>query len=116
MPFLTGLLIGMTMPPSVPLYIPMAAVLFGLGVVKWTFGGLGHNWMNPALAGRVFAFFSWTGSMTTFAAPVSLRGAVDALSAPTPLGFLKTKMAESAVTARTPMEFLSQNGFPPEPS
>ena len=51
--FLTGLLIGFNLPPSIPYYIPVLASLFAIVVVKWTFGGLGQNWMNPALAGRV---------------------------------------------------------------
>ncbi len=109
--FLTGLLVGMNMPPAVPLYIPFAASLFAVGVVKWTFGGLGRNWMNPALAGRVFVYFSWTGPMTSFSFPSILRGA-DRVSAATPLGFLKTGLLETAGTAGTPMEFLSQNGYP----
>jgi electron transport complex protein RnfD len=67
--FLTGLLIGMNMPPSVPAFIPALASFFAIAVVKQTFGGLGRNWMNPALAGRVFATFSWTGEMTTWTTP-----------------------------------------------
>ncbi len=109
--FLTGLLVGMNMPPAAPLYIPAAASLFAVGVVKWTFGGLGRNWMNPALAGRVFVFFSWPRQMTLFSFPSILRGA-DRVSGATPLGFLKTGLLEAATTAGTPMEYLSQNGFP----
>lgn len=56
---LTGLLIGLTLPPAVPLYVPIAAAVFAIAVVKMTFGGLGRNWMNPALGGRVFVMFSW---------------------------------------------------------
>ena len=54
---LTGVLLGMSMPPAVPLFIPIVANFFAIGIVKWSFGGLGSNWMNPALAGRVFVFF-----------------------------------------------------------
>ena len=67
--FLTGLLIGFNLPPGIPLYIPIVASIFAIAVVKWTFGGLGANWMNPALAGRVFVFFSWTGQMTNWRLP-----------------------------------------------
>lgn len=109
--FLTGLLVGMNMPPGVPLYIPFTASLFAIGVVKWTFGGLGRNWMNPALAARVFVFFSWTGPMTRWSFPAILRGA-DRVSAATPLGFLKTGMLDMDSPARTPMEFLSRHGYP----
>jgi electron transport complex protein RnfD len=109
--FVTGLLVGMNMPPSVPLYVPAAASLFAIGVVKWTFGGLGRNWMNPALAGRVFVLFSWPAHMTRWTSPATLQGA-DRISAATPLGFLKTGMMGSSGMFRTPMEFLSQNGYP----
>jgi electron transport complex protein RnfD len=107
----TGLLVGMTMPPGVPLYVPFFASAFGIGVVKWTFGGLGRNWMNPALAGRVFAYFSWTRAMTSWTLPASVRGA-DALSAATPLGFLKSGMAGNEAFYRTPLEFLRAAGYP----
>jgi electron transport complex protein RnfD len=101
----------MTMPPEVPLYAPFFASLFAIGVVKWTFGGLGRNWMNPALAGRVFAYFSWTRVMTNWTLPGVLEGA-DALSAATPLGFLKTGMVSASGFFRTPMEYLRENGYP----
>ena len=67
--FLTGLLIGFNMPPAVPGFIPILASVFAIAVVKQTFGGLGRNWMNPALAGRVFVMFSWTSQMTTWSPP-----------------------------------------------
>ncbi len=67
--FLTGLLIGFNMPPSVPGFIPVVASVFAIAVVKQTFGGLGRNWMNPALAGRVFVMFSWTSQMTDWTVP-----------------------------------------------
>ncbi len=80
---LTGLLVAYNMPPAVPGFIPVAASAFAILVVKQTFGGLGRNWMNPALAGRVFAMFCWTPEMTGFSAPV--RFGADAVSAATPL-------------------------------
>ena len=70
--FLTGLLIGFNMPPTVPAFIPVVASVFAIAVVKQTFGGLGRNWMNPALAGRVFVLFSWTGQMTMWKLPPSM--------------------------------------------
>jgi electron transport complex protein RnfD len=90
--FLTGLLVGMNMPPSVPGFIPVVASVFAIAVVKQTFGGLGRNWMNPALGGRVFVLFSWTSEMTTWTPPramglLGLLGAspADAVSGATPL-------------------------------
>ena len=87
----TGLLIGMNMPPAIPLYIPVIASFFAIFVVKWTFGGLGCNWMNPALAGRVFVFFSFSSAMSTFSAPRAL--AADALASATPLSAVKTAIS-----------------------
>jgi electron transport complex protein RnfD len=82
--FLTGLLVAYNMPPGVPGFIPAAASAFAILVVKQTFGGLGRNWMNPALAGRVFAMFCWTPQMTSFFMPGGF--AADAVTSATPLG------------------------------
>ena len=109
--FLTGLLIGFNMPPSVPYYIPVVASVFAIVVVKWTFGGLGGNFMNPALAGRVFVFFSWTGPMTRWTMPPALRS-VDAVTNATPLGFLKSGLLEYTGSAEGPARFLVETGYP----
>ena len=107
--FLTGLLIGFNLPPGIPLYIPVVASLFAIGVVKWSFGGLGANWMNPALAGRVFVFFSWTGHMTSWKVPAMIA---DTVSAATPLSSIKSGLFSYAGNARGPMELLYEIGFP----
>lgn len=108
--FLTGLLIGLNMPPAIPLYIPVVASVFALVVVKWTFGGLGANWMNPALAGRVFVTFSWTGPMTRWTLPL-IQG-TDALTGPTPLGSLKSALASIDGSVRGPLDVLAGEGVP----
>lgn len=108
---LTGLLIGMSMPPAVPLYVPVTAVFFALGVVKWSFGGLGGNWMNPALAGRVFVFFCWNDSMQRWTAPSVLPSVADATSAATPLGTIREGLAAGRV-AEGPLALLDQLGYP----
>ncbi len=90
----TGLLVGMNMPPAVPLYVPVIASAFAIAVVKWTFGGLGCNWMNPALAGRVFVFFSFTTQMSAFTLPRWMQP--DAVSSATPLSTMKTAVASGA--------------------
>ena len=106
----TGLLVGMNMPPLAyhQFYIPLIASAFAITVVKWTFGGLGCNWMNPALAGRVFVFFSFTSQMSTFT-PVRWMQ-LDAVSSATPLSALKTAAASGAVG--TSSELLSAAGLP----
>ena len=52
--FLTGFLVGLNMPPAIPGFVPIVGSIFAIAVVKQTFGGLGRNWMNPALAARVY--------------------------------------------------------------
>ncbi len=62
---ITGLLIAFNMPPLVPLWIPVMGSVFAIIVVKQFFGGLGHNFMNPALAGRAFLVSAWPVAMTS---------------------------------------------------
>jgi len=107
---LTGLLVGYNMPPDLPLFIPALASIFAIVVVKWSFGGLGANWMNPALAGRVFVFFSWTGSMTKWLLPT--MGGADAVTGPTPLGSLKSAYFATSLNVSGPIEFLQSEGLP----
>jgi len=107
--FLTGLLVGYNMPPAVPVYIAIIASIFAIVVVKWTFGGLGANWMNPALGGRVFVFFSWTGGMSRWTMPNMVT---DTVSGASPLGFIKTGMLSFEGTTTGPMDFLASQGYP----
>jgi len=79
----TGLLIGLNMPPAVPLWIPMLGSIFGILVVKQLFGGLGQNFMNPAMAARCFLVISFAEIMTTYPT-------VDGVSGATPLAVLKS--------------------------
>ena len=108
--FLTGLLVGYNMPAAVPLYSPAAASLFAIVVVKWSFGGLGANWMNPALAGRVFVFFSWTGGMTNWTAPKTWM--LDSLTAASPLGEIKAGLMDFTGRVSGSLDFLSASGYP----
>ena len=77
----TGLLLALSLPPSVPLYIPVIGGMFAILVVKCFFGGLGKNWMNPALGARCFLLISFGTTMTKFT--------VDGVSAATPLAAMK---------------------------
>ena len=61
----TGLLIAMVMGVQTPVYVPILASVFAIVVVKMLFGGTGKNLVNPAVAGRVFAFISFTGVMAS---------------------------------------------------
>ena len=77
----TGLLLAMNLPPKAPLWIGVIGGIFAILVVKMLFGGLGQNFMNPALGGRCFLLISFTGIMTNFDC--------DAYTGATPLAQLK---------------------------
>ena len=86
----TGLLLGMNMPPQIPLWMPIIGSVFAIIVVKQLFGGLGQNFMNPALAGRCFLMISFAASMTNFDVSDYAAGhIVDTVSGATPLAALK---------------------------
>ena len=85
---LTGLLIAAAMPPGVPAYIPATSAAFAVLVIKGAFGGLGANWMNPALGGVAFAYANWPVSMREYVLPRIVAG-VDGVSAATPMVFAK---------------------------
>jgi len=76
----TGLLLALCLSPTVPLFIPFIGSMFAIIVAKNFFGGLGKNFMNPALAGRVFLIISFGKLMTDYA--------VDGMSSATPLATL----------------------------
>lgn len=84
--FLTGLLLGLNMPPAVPLYVPILSSIFAIAIVKQAFGGLGQNWANPAIGGRVFALFAWSKQMTTWSMPF----VADTVTTATPLGVVNS--------------------------
>lgn len=77
----TGLLLALNLPVSVPWWIPVVGGVFAILVVKMLFGGLGQNFMNPALAGRCFLLISFASIMTNFEC--------DAYTGATPLANLK---------------------------
>ncbi len=77
----TGLLLALNLPPRIPIWVCIIGAFFAIVVVKMLFGGLGQNFMNPALGARCFLVISFAGRMTNFA--------YDADSGPTPLAQLK---------------------------
>lgn len=106
--FVTGLLVGMLMPPGVPLYVPAAASGFAIIVVKQSFGGLGRNWMNPALAGVVVALLSWGDGMSSW---MPVRGAVQRAAAAPPLSTLRAALAAGAVPRGGALTMLHASGY-----
>lgn len=60
----TGLILALNLPVTVPLWMPVVGSVFAIVLVKQLFGGLGKNFMNPALAGRVFLFTAWASRLS----------------------------------------------------
>ncbi|NLT03831.1 MAG: RnfABCDGE type electron transport complex subunit D [Bacteroidales bacterium] len=85
---LTGLLLAFNLPSNLPIWIIVIGALFAIGLVKQTFGGLGNNPFNPAIAARVFLLVSFPAQMTTWPQPMQ-RSYLDALTGATPLEALK---------------------------
>ncbi len=77
----TGLLLALNLPPTLPWWMGVLGSVFAIVVVKQLFGGLGQNFMNPALAARCFLLICFTGQMTSFV--------YDGVTGPTPLADLK---------------------------
>jgi Na+-translocating ferredoxin:NAD+ oxidoreductase RnfD subunit len=66
----TGLLLGLNLPPVVPLYIPIVGGIFATMLVKMLFGGIGKNFANPAITARIFLVLAWGAAMTAYVVPV----------------------------------------------
>lgn len=83
----TGMILALNMPPEIPVWIPMLGGVFAIIVVKQLYGGLGQNFMNPALAARCFLLLSFSGLMNNFTA--SGIG-FDSVSGATPLAMIRS--------------------------
>lgn len=101
---ITGLLLGLTLPPGLPMWMAFVGGAFGIGLGKLVFGGLGQNVFNPALLGRAFLQAAFPVALTTWPAPGGdwwhLRGdnfalplmspnVADTVTGATPLGLMK---------------------------
>jgi Na+-translocating ferredoxin:NAD+ oxidoreductase subunit D len=114
---LTGLLLGLTLPPGLPMWMAFLGGYIGIALGKVIWGGIGHNLFNPALLGRAFLLATFPIAMTTWVAPLAeggffsvyssnlawpfMQAQVDATTAATPLGLMKfqqeaTPLAELA--------------------
>ncbi len=94
---LTGLLLGLTLPSGIPLWMAALGGAFGIGLGKLVFGGLGQNVFNPALLGRAFLQAAFPGALTTWPVPRHAAATVDAVTGATPLGLMKFEAVETPV-------------------
>ena len=81
----TGVLLALNLSPTIPLWIAAVGGIIAIVIVKQFFGGIGQNFMNPALAARVFLVVSWPAQMTNWIKP----GQLDGVSSATPLALIK---------------------------
>ncbi len=95
---ITAILLAFNLPPALPWWMAVLGSVFAIGVAKWTFGGLGNNFINPALAGRAFLLASYPAAMTTWTAP---RGGT--LSGLNAAGMTAVSSAPDAITSATPL-------------
>lgn len=97
----TGLLIALNLPVTIPFWIAIIGCFFAVIIVKQFFGGLGNNFMNPALAGRAFLLTSWAKPMTTWIKPfdkIYLFNNADVISSATPLAIVKEGTGDALPT------------------
>jgi len=98
----TGILLALNVPPTCPWWVILIGAIFAIGVAKMTFGGLGQNMFNPAIAGRVFLLVSFPTYMTDWTVPNGFLHATDAVSGATLLG----AYAEGGVEAIQGIDYL----------
>ena len=92
----TGLLLALNLPVSIPLWMAVLGGVFAILVVKMLYGGIGQNFMNPALAGRIFLIISFPGQMTNFI--------INKISSPTTLDYIQNgALALDGVSGATPL-------------
>ena len=98
----TGMLLAFVCPVTLPYWMIVIGAFFAIVVVKQLYGGIGCNFLNPALAGRAVLLASFASAMTTWAAPGSkapvIGSTVDVVTAATPLAIMKEGTAEVFAT------------------
>lgn len=92
---ITGILLAFNLPANAPWWIPVFGSGFAIIVVKQLFGGLGSNFMNPALAARAVLLASWPNIMSNYVLP-----GADAVTGATPLAIMKFGGADATASAK----------------
>ena len=90
----TGMLLAFVCPPELPWWALIIGAFFSIVVVKQLYGGIGCNFLNPALAGRAILLASYATAMTTWSLPSSKKALADVISTATPLQIMKEGTAE----------------------
>ena len=90
----TGMLLSFVCPVDLPWWVIIIGAFFSIVVVKQLYGGIGCNFLNPALAGRAILLASYATAMTTWSLPSSKKALADVISTATPLQIMKEGTAE----------------------
>jgi electron transport complex protein RnfD len=99
----TGVLLALNLPATTPWWVVLIGAIVAIGVAKMTFGGIGQNLFNPAIAGRVFLLISFPTYMTDWTRPQGFIGnGLDAMTGATPLGMVK----EGGISAVADLDYL----------
>ncbi len=99
----TGVLLALNLPATTPWWVVLIGAIVAIGVAKMTFGGIGQNLFNPAIAGRVFLLISFPTYMTDWTRSQGFIGnGLDAMTGATPLGMVK----EGGISAVADLDYL----------
>lgn len=85
----TGMLLAFNLPVTIPLWMCVVGCFFAIVVVKQFFGGIGQNFVNPAIGGRIVMLVSFSSAMTNWTEPLKWKDGLDAVSTATPLASLE---------------------------
>jgi len=109
----TGLLLALNLPPTLPIWMAVVGAFFAIVIVKQLFGGLGYNFVNPALAARAFLLVSFGSDMSKWTEPINR---ITALAAEAVSGTTSGATSGATVdvsTYATPLSILKDGGEPP---
>ena len=110
----TGLLLAFNLPAGFPIWMAILGCFVAIVIVKQLFGGIGCNFANPAITGRIFLLIAFAGQMTTWPTANSYISGIDAVSGATPLALIKEGSIE-ALPAVKNLLFGIRGGCPGEP-
>ena len=103
---ITGLLLAFNLPVNIPLWMVMIGAVVAIVVVKQFFGGIGQNFVNPAIAGRIVLLASFPVAMSTWTAPLTWSGNLDGLTSASPLADIHTMVSAGTTPDASLVEML----------
>lgn len=105
----TGLILALNLPPTVPVWVPIIGGLFATMIVKMLFGGIGKNFANPAMTARIFLVLAWGVTMATWAKPIELSNGFASMFEYFKYAFGDISNTINSVTSATPMNVIKKS-------